>query len=98
MTTQKTSLNLTLTEERARADFEATAADLADDPSQINAMRFARAKTRLSEFDLVPEVDGSRQVLKEHTIIMRDHRVDKPRARRKHPSVAIPSDDVIAKL
>jgi hypothetical protein len=98
MTAQKTVLNLTLTEERARADFETVAAEYAADPTSTNANRFARARTRLEEFGLAPKIEGSRQVLKEHTIMMQDHRVAKPRARRKHPSVAIPSDDVIAKL
>jgi hypothetical protein len=98
MITQKTVLNLTLTEERARADFERVAAEYAADPTSTNAARFARARTRLEEFSLAPKVDGFRQVLKEHTIMMQDHRVVKPRARRKHSSVAIPSDDIIAKL
>lgn len=98
MTTQKTVLNLTLTEERARADFEAVAAEYAAAPTSTNADRFARARTRLEEFSLAPKIDGDRQVLKEHTIMMQDHRVVKPRAIRKHSSVAIPNDDVIAKL
>jgi hypothetical protein len=98
MSATKTVLGLTITREAAQADFERAAADFADDPSPVNAAKFARTKTRISEFDLAPKIAGTPQVLTDQAMIMRDHRVASPRTNRKHPSLAVPSDEIIRNL